>query len=421
MKKLIPLILATALTLAACASAPDTASTPLANSTPEPTAATTPAPTTAPFYPVANSYNNGDTYYAFVHRGEDSLLLKTDYAAATQTVNCAVPGCAHDSDACPAYFTDDPGRNLVITDDPLRVCHVEDRGCPVQIYTVDPAAGKAMQEINGVGNCDIAYCDGTALYGIDKTVLPSEATPACRIDLASGQLDRFTMLPSELMLGCYDDGLLTVHYVTDAPLPKNGEEYAAAVQSATLEFDCWDPRTGTRTKLAERLYNPTDARFSGYDGTANDKLYFVDYLPQNDGTDIKLSLTVVDPAMGTEEKMWDTWPDEHFGLSMGQRILPVHGDQSTRWLGMCYSNSGTNHEIPYFMDLETGEIKEVTQKREGLSYDRRVTVLAQTNDGRWLIETTADEQRSCLGMALITPEQLLAGSTDWQEITMWQG
>lgn len=100
MKKLITLILAAALTLAACASAPDTASTPLANSTPEPTAATTPAPTTAPFYPVANSYNNGDTYYAFVHRGEDSLLLKTDYAAAMQTVNCAVPGCAHDSDAC---------------------------------------------------------------------------------------------------------------------------------------------------------------------------------------------------------------------------------------------------------------------------------------------------------------------------------
>ena len=68
--------------------------------------------------------------------------------------------------------------------------------------------------------------------------------------------------------------------------------------------------------------------------------------PQSDGTDIKLSLTVVDPAMGTEEKMWDTWPDEHFGLSIRQRILPVHGDQSTRWLGMCYSNSGTNREIP---------------------------------------------------------------------------
>ena len=148
----------------------------------------------------------------------------------------------------------------------------------------------------------------------------------------------------------------------------------------------------------------------------------MDYLPRNDGTDIAESLTVVDPVAGTTEKMWDTWPDEHFGLSIGQGgKLPVHGDQSTRWLGMCYSNSGTNREIPYFMDLETGEIKEVTQKREGLSYDRRVTVLAQTNDGRWLIETAADEQRSCLGMALITPEQLLAGSTDWQEITMWQG
>lgn len=117
MKKLIPLILTAALTLAACASAPDTASTPLANSTPEPTAATTPAPATDPFYGVGSSYNNGDTYYAFAYRGEDSLLLKTDYATATQTVNCTVPGCAHDSDACPAYFTDDPGRNLIITDD----------------------------------------------------------------------------------------------------------------------------------------------------------------------------------------------------------------------------------------------------------------------------------------------------------------
>ena len=159
-----------------------------------------PCPNHSPLLPGGQLVQQWRHLLCLCPRGKDSLLLKTDYAAATQTVNCAVPGCAHDSDACPAYFTDDPGRNLVITDDPLRVCHVEDRDCPVQIYTVDPAAGKAMQEINGVGNCDIAYCDGTALYGIDKTVLPSEATPACRIDLASGQLDRFTMLPSELML-----------------------------------------------------------------------------------------------------------------------------------------------------------------------------------------------------------------------------
>ena len=114
-----------------------------------------------------------------------------------------------------------------------------------------------MQEINGVGNCDIAYCDGTALYGIDKTVLPSEATPACRIDFASGQLDRFTMLPSELMLGCYDDGLLTVHYVTDAPLPKKRRRVCRRrPEPRRLKFDCWDPRTGTRTKAGRAPLQP---------------------------------------------------------------------------------------------------------------------------------------------------------------------
>ncbi len=252
-----------------------------------------PCPNHSPFYPVANSYNNGDTYYAFVPRGKDSLLLKTDYAAATQTVNCAVPGCAHDSDACPAYFTDDPGRNLVITDDPLRVCHVEDRDCPVQIYTVDPAAGKAMQEINGVGNCDIAYCDGTALYGIDKTVLPSEATPACRIDLASGQLDRFTMLPSELMLGCYDDGLLTVHYVTDAPLPKTAQSMPPPSRARRLNLTA-----GTRAQAhapswpsASTTPQTRGSAAMMAQQTASFTLWIIS---AGDGTDIKLSLTVVD-------------------------------------------------------------------------------------------------------------------------------
>lgn len=484
MKNCISIILtaAIALTLTACTAAPDPA--PLATPTPEPTAAPaapTPAPAAADFYTLKSydgSFDDGTAYYEFAQRLGCALLLKTDYATAVQSVCCAVPGCGHDTDACPAYFPGRAGRYTVVAaGDTVYVWHISffyddqswddywaeklasgvrdrepfdtltdaefeaeyrgiwtEQSTPPCLYAVDPAAGKTRTDLPlTYRDYTVDVCDGSTLYGEGVTipyrtqVSPGRIgpTPACRIDLATGQAETFVLEPTEHYLAGFDGALLTCRYVTDAPLPTDAEQYAAAIQSATVEIDRLDPRTGartgTRTKLAERPYNPTDARFSGYDGTANGKLYFVDYLPQNDGTDIKLSLTVVDPAMGTEEKMWDTWPDEHFGLSIGQRILPVHGDQSTRWLGMCYSNSGTNREIPYFMDLETGEIKEVTQKREGPSYDRRVTVLAQTNDGRWLIETAADEQRSCLGMALITPEQLLAGSTDWQEITMWQG
>ena len=118
--------------------------------------------------------------------------------------------------------------------------------------------------------------------------------------------------------------------------------------------------------------------------------------------------------------MWDTWPDEHFGLSIGQRILPVHGDQSTRWLGMCYSNSGTNREIPYFMDLETGEIKEVTQNERACPMTEESPFWPKPTMAAGLSRLRRRAAKLS-GMALITPEQLLAGSTDWQEITMWQG
>lgn len=115
MKKLIPLILTAAmtLTLAACTAAPDPA--PLATPTPEPTAAAaapTPAPAAADFYTLKSyngSFDDGTAYYEFTQQIGCALLLKTDYAAAVQSVCCAVPGCGHDTDACPAYFPGRPG------------------------------------------------------------------------------------------------------------------------------------------------------------------------------------------------------------------------------------------------------------------------------------------------------------------------
>ncbi len=98
MKNCISIILTAAmtLTLAACTAAPDPA--PLATPTPEPTAAPaapTPAPAAADFYTLRSyngSYDDGTAYYEFVQRLGCTLLLKTDYAAAVQSVCCAVPG-----------------------------------------------------------------------------------------------------------------------------------------------------------------------------------------------------------------------------------------------------------------------------------------------------------------------------------------
>ena len=138
MKNCISIILTAAmtLTLAACTAAPDPA--PLATPTPEPTAApatptpapaaSTPAPAAADFYTLKSydgSYDDGNAYYEFTQRLGCALLLKTDYATAVQSVCCTVPGCAHDTDACPAYFPGRAGRYTVVAaGDTVYVWHI---------------------------------------------------------------------------------------------------------------------------------------------------------------------------------------------------------------------------------------------------------------------------------------------------------
>ena len=136
MKNYISIILtaAIALALAACTAAPDPA--PLATPTPEPTAApaapaapaaSTPAPA-ADFYTLKSyngSFDDGTAYYEFTQRLGYALLLKTDYATAVQSVCCAVPGCAHDTAACPAYFPGWAGHyRVVAAGDTVYVWHI---------------------------------------------------------------------------------------------------------------------------------------------------------------------------------------------------------------------------------------------------------------------------------------------------------
>mgnify|MGYP004534086931 CR=1 FL=1 len=66
-------------------------------------------------------WNTGDAYYEIARRYEEgsnssmhALLLKTDYATARQTVLCNVPGCTHDSAACPAWLEDWARTDLLV-------------------------------------------------------------------------------------------------------------------------------------------------------------------------------------------------------------------------------------------------------------------------------------------------------------------
>ncbi len=463
MKKLIPLILTATLTLAACAApAADATPTPDPTLTPESTTAPTAESTqTTPFYGVSDSFNSGDAYYSFTQKPGYALLLKTDYATATQSVFCTVPGCTHDSETCPAYFPGCGGDYRIVNDAPCYVYHPaqdsitwdeyydgyvkyaiehpygivadftpeevetycraewEERNAPAAIYAVDPAAGKTYTEVQKIKNkYGFAYSDGTALYGRASSVLQPDATPACRLDLATGQAEEFTLLPTEQTVGIYGDGILTARYVADAPLPTDWEQFNAAIQTATLEFDCWDPRTGTRTKLAERPYNGADMLTSGYDCSNNGLLYFTELKDLGGGAFERLGLTAIDPATGTTETIWDTWPDERAGMSM-PNIMPAHGDRTTHWFWLLYNNTAElKPESHALVNTDTWEIFPLEQTVR--NDDMYVSALAQTNDGRLLVWTGSTSGGYCNAMGLIAPEKLAAGSTDWQEVTMWQ-
>lgn len=468
MKNYISIILTAAmtLTLAACTAAPDPA--PLATPTPEPTAAPaapTPAPAAADFYTLKSydgSFDDGTAYYEFTQRLGYALLLKTDYAAAVQSVCCAVPGCGHDTDACPAYFPGRAGRyEVVAAGDTVYVWHISffyddqswddywaeklasgvrdrepfdtltdaefeaeyrgiwtEQSTPPCLYAVDPAAGKTRTDLPlTYRDYTVDVCDGSTLYGEGVTipyrtqVSPGRIgpTPACRIDLATGQAETFVLEPTEHYLAGFDGALLTCRYVTDAPLPTDAEQYAAAIQSATVEIDRLDPRTGARTGLTERPYSNADYENNGcFIGVYNGKAYFEEreIIP---GSGFRRTVLTTVDAAGRAETVWDPWPQAEWVL----------GDDGGRYIWLYRDNYNTSYAARALLDTETGQITPVTQALQTGS--GAVSLRGKAHDGRWLVVIGADSVGRTTDYGLIDADQFAAGSTDWQPVTMWQG
>ena len=104
-----------------------------------------------------------------------------------------------------------------------------------------------------------------------------------RLDFATGQI---TELKTPDQVQSYwavgQDRIILWRLVTDAPLPDahtQNEQYYAAIQSATTEYDWYDPATGELEKIyAEPYYGVEQADDSQnqrfFLGMAGDRLYF---------------------------------------------------------------------------------------------------------------------------------------------------
>ena len=276
MNRTLPLILTAALLLTACASAVPaqpadaTTSPSAAASSPSQPAAETSAPPLTPKFPVGhlltlpqnqNSgpvWNTGDALYELRDASNmtpEALVLKTDYAALTQSVYCDIPGCTHDSDACPAYLASDFCVGVMAVDGTVYTYPGElTNVAPTQIYRIDPAAGKTP--VAAVPDAlphhmQLQWCDEYALYGCPLAASHQPGT-LYRWDWQNDTVQTIPMLADEKIIACEGSRFLTIRIEANEPFPNFGstEQEKAILAHAVYVYAWLDPATARGRKSA---------------------------------------------------------------------------------------------------------------------------------------------------------------------------
>lgn len=485
MKRLLSLGLAAMLALLMTACGNDKAAAPPEISqTPEIALARTPETAAEDagrsFYTVGGDwgynvhFNNGDAFYEVQPHMGYCLVVRTDFATATQQVVCSVPGCTHDSDACPAWL---PGQefwyqiflagdtvyvygNTPMGDafsvswedyyatyveknqkDPSVLAALEmteeeylrymrafydQNSAPPRLYVLPPE-GTSRQVIPLSADVDyylsFDWCDGTALYGCEGSMTSGGRCVGYRVDLADGKVTTFPLMRQEIIQGVWGDRLLTTRLITDAPLPEadgtDGEVYQSLLQNARAECDWLDPVTGERGKVADM---PSELFLSNgnYLGSlADGRLYFMQWETQPDGSAGNHALRVLDAETGQWQDILAPLPSNTFYLYDVTVVgAPDIEAQKGRYL-WCGDNADVTNPVLYVLDQQTGTLEKPALPLQQVDVQATTECLALTDDGRFLVCTGQQYQKSYFtyDYALVDVDAFLQGSTDYTPVT----
>lgn len=486
MKRLLSLGLAAllALTLAACGgdTAAPSSETP---KTPETAAVQTTAATAETadrsFFTVGrhwgyNTYfNNGDALYEVQERPGYCLVVRTDFATATQQVVCQKPGCTHDSEACPAWLPGqyfwyqiflvgdtvyvysntpqsdvfsvsweefyaanvrdnqkDPGvlESMGMTEEEyLNYMHgiYDQQTAPAHLYVL-PEEGTSRQEITLSPDVDynlsFDWCDGAALYGCEGAMTSGGRCVGYRVDLADGTVTTFPLMLQEIIQGVWGDRLLTTRLITDVPLPdandNDMEANQSVLQNARAECDWLDPVNGERGKVADM---PRELFFGNGNllGNLTDgRLYFMQWETQPDGSAGNHAFRMLDANTGRWQDILAPLPSRTFYLNdLTVAGAPGIDAQEGRYL-WGGDNEDVMNPILYVLDQETGTLAQPALDVQQTLTQAETECLALTDDGRFLLCVGQQKQGQdyTYDYGLIDAEAFLQGSTDYTPVTM---
>ncbi|WP_300366848.1 hypothetical protein [uncultured Subdoligranulum sp.] len=468
----LALALALGLSLAACGSPRVVTVTPEDAATPAPQAETTAARPAAlqagDFYAVSeydSGFSTGDAWYSLENHLGYCLVTRTDYATATRQVLCSVPGCAHDSETCPAWL---PGKGttaqLFTAGDNVYIyhkvatMHYEGSWDDYYAEVVEPklkerpqgwedltneelvtfcrgqygentapaglcilaADGSARREVTAsqdLLNVRLRWCDGAALYGYDMEAAPAGQAAGYRLDLADGTVTTFPLQDGEQIAGAQGGNLLTCRTITQVPVTEeirsSDEAYQAILQNATVEYDWLDPATGTRSKVLEQPHDGTNSGNRDFCGLCGGRLIFAAW--EDD------AFRAYDPATGQWQDLVRPIPDETMYLpDVTVAALPDAVAQQGRYLWFSGSNSVNGENLAWVLDTQSGELTAVQQTVERELPGWAVRAAAFTDDGRFLVQTAQQESQygTTPVYGLIDAEAFLQGSTDYTPVTI---
>lgn len=421
-KYILPFILTTAtLTLTSCTTPQPTA--PLSTPTPAPTA--TPAPVQQTTFPVGNltplaqepGWNTGEAFYELRDVGTETpegCVMKTDYTTLTQSVYCSVPGCTHDSDACPAYLACDFCVGVMVVDGTVYTfpTALEDVA-PNTIERIDPASGKTT--VAAVPDAlpqhlMFSWCDEYALYGVPGgyTTVKHQPRTLYRWDWQNNTVQTVELLPDESIVSRDGGRFLTTRIVTGEAWPNFGSagQDDAILQHAEYEYAWLDPATGTREKICTRPYN--DGSFFYYWGG---KIYYSGNY-RSAGTDAQqYDILYFDTADGQQKTLYENWPDL-YGCDPAATFLPAFSGQTAQLAGQMPIFDPNWHMV----DMQTGTWYTLPQLG-----GKGVHPVACTNDGKWVVSFNPHDSTDpdYHEYALYDPDTCLAGGLPMALFTMY--
>ena len=384
------------------------------------------------------AYNAGDALYELATDSEETgnaedvarfykLLLKTDYATGMQSCVCQKPDCTHDSEACPAYVSDEQLVQLIMEDGNAYICYVgytsydglldtEAAATPdealsgktsrIELLRAGAESREQVVELPMGVNPMFYWRDENALYGVCSK--PGQPEAILRCDLKTGQLDTRSLLANEEVLGVYGNRFVTWRRISDQDLNSlaeagNAEAYQAAMQNSGAEYALWDFSADTRQKLFEETRGTDFREMQGH------CLYRFE-----EGANGKYNqLVLYDLTTGEQRTVNVDLPEENFTIYNG--FMPLDSYTGGEYLWVCGDSEGAGF---CGISLSSGAFHSIARKFLNAETGYCIPV-AETNDGRWLIRTGNYKNYDRSDYGLVTPEEYFSEG-NYTSVTLYE-